>query len=75
MHRMLYRTKVNKENTKRLIVALFNYSKIFTEKNNSYKNHPLRDWTLHPVELHQIRTLAIEHLLMNEQDSERICYS
>jgi phage terminase large subunit len=75
MRRMLYRTKFNKENAERLIDCLTNYSKIFDEKNNIYKDHPLHDWTSHAVDAYQTMTLAIEHQLINERDSEIIYYS
>lgn len=74
MRRMLYRTKFNKENTERLIDCLSNYSKIFDEKNNIYKDHPLHDWTSHAVDAYQTMTLAIEHQLINERDSEIVYY-
>jgi hypothetical protein len=67
MRRMLYRTQFNKENTERLIDCLANYSKIFDEKNNIYKDHPLHDWTSHAVDAYQTMTLAIEHQFINEQ--------
>jgi phage terminase large subunit len=67
MRRMLYRTQFNQENTERLIDCLANYSKIFDEKNNIYKDHPLHDWTSHAVDAYQTMTLAIEHQLINEQ--------
>jgi hypothetical protein len=50
MRQMLYRTKFNKEYTERLINCLANYSKIFDEKNNIYKDHPLHDWTFQAVD-------------------------
>ncbi len=75
MRRMLYRTKFNKENTERLVDCLSNYSKIFDEKNNIYKDHPLHDWTSHAVDAYQTMTLAIEHQLINERDSEIVYYS
>jgi uncharacterized protein (DUF2164 family) len=75
MRRMLYRTKFNQENTARLIDCLSNYSKVFDEKNNIYKDHPLHDWTSHAVDAYQTMTLAIEHQLINERASEIVYYS
>ncbi|RDH39890.1 MAG: hypothetical protein CFE62_006695 [Candidatus Aquirickettsiella gammari] len=74
MRRMLYRTQFNQENAARLIDCLSNYSKVFDEKNNIYKDHPLHDWTSHAVDAYQTMTLAIENQLINEQASEIVYY-
>lgn len=75
MRRMLYRTKFNKENTERLIDCLSNYSKVFDEKSNIYKDSPLHDWTSHAVDAYQTLTLAIEHQMIGEMISEIAYYS
>lgn len=75
MRRMLYRTKFNKENTQRLIDCLSNYSKVFDEKNNIYKDHPLHDWTSHAVDAFQTLTLAIEHQMVREVAPEILYYN
>ena len=75
IRRMLYRTKFNKENTERLIDCLSNYSKIFDEKNNIYKDHPLHDWTSHAVDAFQTMTLAIEHEMIRDVPQEIIYYN
>lgn len=75
MRRMLYRTKFNKENTIRLIDCLSNYSKVFDEKNNIYKDHPLHDWTSHAVDAFQTLTLAIEHQMVYEPAAEIVYYT
>ncbi|WP_246562469.1 hypothetical protein [Rickettsiella endosymbiont of Dermanyssus gallinae] len=75
MRRMLYRTKFNKENTERLIDCLSNYSKVFDEKNNIYKDHPLHDWTSHGVDAFQTLTLAIEHQMIREAPLEIVYYA
>lgn len=74
MRRMLYRTKFNKENTERLIDCLSNYSKVFDEKNNIYKDSPLHDWTSHAVDAFQTMTLAVEHQMIRDVASEVIYY-
>ncbi len=75
MRRMLYRTKFNKENTERLIDCLSNYSKVFDEKNNIYKDSPLHDWTSHAVDAYQTLTLAIEHQMIRDVMPEIIYYN
>lgn len=65
MRHMLYRTKFNKENTTRLIDCLSNYSKVYDEKNNVYKQEPLHDWTSHGVDSFQTMTLALDGQLIN----------
>lgn len=75
MRRMLYRTKFNKENTQRLTDCLANYSKIFDEKHNIYKDSPLHDWTSHAVDAYQTLTLAIEHQMIQELKVEMTYYA
>ena len=74
MRRMLYRTKFNKENTERLIDCLSNYSKVFDEKNNIYKDHPLHDWTSHAVDAFQTMTLAIENEMIRNAPFKLLYY-
>jgi phage terminase large subunit len=74
MRRMLYRTKFNKENTERLVDCLSNYSKVFDEKNNIYKDHPLHDWTSHAVDAFQTLTLAIERQMIRDVAPEIVYY-
>lgn len=75
MRRMLYRTKFNKENTIRLIDCLSNYSKVFDEKNNIYKDSPLHDWTSHAVDAFQTLTLAIEHQMIRDVAPDIVYYN
>lgn len=65
MRSMLHRCKFNKENTTRLIDCLSNYTKVYDEKNNIYKNEPKHDWTSHGVSSFQTLTLALDGGLIN----------
>jgi phage terminase large subunit len=65
MRHMLYRTKFNKDSTGRLIECLSNYSKVYDEKHNVYKDEPLHDWSSHGVDSFQTMTLAIDSNLIN----------
>lgn len=75
MRRMLYRCKFNKENTKRLIDCLSNYSKEYDDKNNVYKNSPKHDWACHGVDSFQTLTLAMENGLINVSPLEVSYYN
>lgn len=70
MRHMMYRTKFNKVNTQRLMDCISNYSKVYDEKHNVYKDEPLHDWTSHGVDSFQTMTLALDGNLINVQPME-----
>ena len=72
MRQMLYRVKLNKENTGRFIECLSNYSKEFDAKGGVYKNEPLHNWASHGVDAFQTLTLAMDAGMINEVNHEVI---
>jgi hypothetical protein len=76
MRQMLYKVTVNdSDDTKRLIECLSNYSKVFDEKRNCYKEEPLHDWTSHGVDSFQTMTLAFDAHLISEKVVEISYYT
>ena len=75
MRKLSFKSKFNKENTARLIDCLSNYSKVYDEKNNIYRNAPLHDWCSHGVDAFQSMTIALESALINTAPIDTFYYS
>jgi hypothetical protein len=74
MRRMLYRTRFNETETKRLIDCLSNYSKDFDVKKGIYKDEPLHNWASHAVDAYQTMTLAIDANMIADRPHDAVIY-
>lgn len=74
MRQMLYITKFNEENTKRLIDCIAQYGKEYIEKLDTYRDRPIHDWSSHGVDSFQTMTLALNANLINETPMEIVYY-
>jgi hypothetical protein len=75
MRKLLFNSKFNKEYSHRLVDCLANYSKVYDEKNNIYRNAPLHNWCSHGVDAFQTMTIALEAGLINTGSIEPFYYS
>jgi hypothetical protein len=71
---MLYRTRFNETETKRLIDCLSNYSKDFDVKKGIYKDEPLHNWASHGVDSYQTMTLAIDANMIADRPHDAVIY-
>lgn len=75
MRRKLNMTYFNKENTRRLIDCLSNYSKEYDVKMGKYKNRPIHDWSSHGVDAYQTMTLALDGNMLVDRPYEVSYYN